>query len=75
MTKARPEKIRRRWNGVAQGLGMALMEDYVPGRSENLHDYLIPTIGDVPEIETLLIEKADPLGPYHLPPGLPPTWD
>ncbi len=50
--------------GVAQGLGMALMEDYVPGQSENLHDYLIPTIGDVPEIETILIEQADPLGPY-----------
>ena len=33
---------------------MALMEEYVPGRTENLHDYLIPTIGDVPEIECLL---------------------
>ncbi len=50
--------------GVAQGLGLALMEEYVPGRTENLHDYLIPTIGDVPEIECLLIEAADPLGPY-----------
>ncbi len=50
--------------GVAQGLGMALMEEYLPGRSENLHDYLIPTIGDVPEVETILIEEADPLGPY-----------
>ena len=50
--------------GVAQGLGMALMEEYVPGRSENLHDYLIPTIGDVPEIENILIEEADALGPY-----------
>ncbi len=28
---------------------MALMEEYLPGRNENLHDYLIPTIGDVPE--------------------------
>jgi len=34
--------------GIAQGIGMALMEEYVPGRTENLHDYLIPTIGDVP---------------------------
>ena len=34
--------------GIAQGLGMALMEEYVPGRTENLHDYLIPTIGDMP---------------------------
>ena len=50
--------------GVAQGLGLALMEEYVPGRTENLHDYLIPTVGDVPEIETILIEVADPIGPY-----------
>ena len=50
--------------GIAQGLGMALMEEYVPGRSENLHDYLIPTIGDVPPIETILIEDPEPLGPY-----------
>ncbi|HEX7199163.1 MAG TPA: molybdopterin cofactor-binding domain-containing protein, partial [Dongiaceae bacterium] len=27
--------------GIAQGLGLALMEEYVPGRTENLHDYLI----------------------------------
>jgi aldehyde oxidoreductase len=38
--------------GIAQGIGLALMEEYVPGRTENLHDYLIPTIGDVPPIET-----------------------
>jgi CO/xanthine dehydrogenase Mo-binding subunit/aerobic-type carbon monoxide dehydrogenase small subunit (CoxS/CutS family) len=50
--------------GIAQGLGLALMEEYIPGRSENLHDYLIPTIGDVPEIETILIEDAEPAGPY-----------
>jgi CO/xanthine dehydrogenase Mo-binding subunit/aerobic-type carbon monoxide dehydrogenase small subunit (CoxS/CutS family) len=50
--------------GIAQGLGLALMEDYVPGRTENLHDYLIPTIGDVPPIETILIEHPDPIGPY-----------
>ena len=36
----------------------------MPGRTENLHDYLIPTIGDVPPIETILVETADPLGPY-----------
>ena len=49
--------------GIAQGIGMALMEEYIPGRTENLHDYLIPTIGDVPEIETILVEVADPEGP------------
>ncbi len=50
--------------GIAQGIGFALMEEYLPGRSENLHDYLIPTIGDVPEIVSILIESNDPLGPY-----------
>ncbi len=50
--------------GIAQGLGMALMEEYLPGRTENLHDYLIPTIGDVPPIETLIIEEPDAHGPY-----------
>jgi CO/xanthine dehydrogenase Mo-binding subunit len=50
--------------GIAQGIGMALMEEYVPGRTENLHDYLIPTIGDVPQIETILIEVPDPEGPF-----------
>ena len=50
--------------GVAQGLGMALMEEYLPGRTENLHDYLMPTFGDVPPIETLIIEEPDAHGPY-----------
>jgi aldehyde oxidoreductase len=50
--------------GVAQGLGLALMEEYLPGRTENLHDYLIPTIGDIPPIDVKLIEEADPLGPF-----------
>ena len=50
--------------GIAQGIGMALMEEYLPGRTENLHDYLIPTIGDVPEIESILVEIPDPEGPF-----------
>jgi hypothetical protein len=50
--------------GVAQGLGLALMEEYLPGRTENLHDYLIPTFGDVPPIDVYLIEDPEPTGPY-----------
>ncbi len=49
--------------GIAQGIGLALMEHYIPGRTDNLHDYLIPTAGDVPPITTILIEMPDPLGP------------
>jgi aldehyde oxidoreductase len=50
--------------GIAQGIGLALMEEYIPGRTENLHDYLIPTIGDVPPIESILVEVPDPEGPF-----------
>ncbi|MEM8740282.1 MAG: molybdopterin cofactor-binding domain-containing protein [Pseudomonadota bacterium] len=50
--------------GIAQGLGLALMEEYVPGRTENLHDYLIPTFGDMPAIQSILIEVPDPEGPF-----------
>jgi aldehyde oxidoreductase len=49
--------------GIAQGLGLALMEEYLPGRTENLHDYLIPTFGDMPEIEIIIVEDHEPLGP------------
>ncbi len=42
---------------------MALMEEFTPGRGENLHDYLIPTIGDVPPIRSILVEYASSVGP------------
>jgi aldehyde oxidoreductase len=50
--------------GVAQGLGMALMEEFFPGKGENLHDYLIPTAGDIPPVESILIEDPSPIGPF-----------
>jgi aldehyde oxidoreductase len=52
------------YGGVAQGIGLALMERYIAGKTDNLHDYLIPTIGDVPPITTYLIEDGEPLGPF-----------
>jgi len=63
--------------GALQGLGLALMEEYLPGKTENLHDYLIPTIGDAPRMHCRLIEDPEPLGPYGAKgvgePGLIPT--
>lgn len=50
--------------GVAQGLGMALMEEFFPGKGENLHDYLIPSAGDIPPVESILIEEPSSLGPF-----------
>lgn len=50
--------------GSAQGVGLALMEEFIPGRTENLHDYLIPTVGDVPRVHSILIEDPDAHGPF-----------
>ena len=54
--------------GVAQGLGMALMEEIVTKAGEMLNasftDYIIPTIIDVPTIEAVIVERPDLEGPY-----------
>src|SRR5260370_40943322 len=50
--------------GVAQGVGMALMEEFFPGKGEKLHDYLIPSAGDIPPVESILIEDPSPIGPF-----------
>jgi len=50
--------------GSAQGIGLALMEEFIPGRTENLHDYLIPTVGDMPRVHSILIEDPDAHGPF-----------
>ncbi len=54
--------------GVAQALGWALTEELVwqNGRTLNpdLLDYKVLTSLDVPEIEVVLVETADPEGPF-----------
>ncbi len=50
--------------GTAQGIGLALMEEYIPGRTENLHDYLIPTFGDMPEMICKIVEAPTQHGPH-----------
>ncbi len=54
--------------GVVQALGYALMEDFQMQhgmvRTPHLSSYLLPTSMDVPEIIPVLLEYADPLGPF-----------
>ena len=52
--------------GIIQGLGFALFEERVLDAASgsplnaNIHDYKIPTMGDVPRIEVELLDVADP---------------
>jgi CO/xanthine dehydrogenase Mo-binding subunit len=55
--------------GVAQGIGWALNEEYIfdnDGRMENAGflDYRVPVASDLPMIDTVLIEVANPRHPF-----------
>jgi xanthine dehydrogenase YagR molybdenum-binding subunit len=53
--------------GIIQGIGYALFEERVLDRSlglvmnPNMHDYKIPTIADIPEIDAFFVAGADPV--------------
>jgi CO/xanthine dehydrogenase Mo-binding subunit len=64
--------------GIAQGLGLALMEELQTrdGKITNASftDYLIPTALDMPAVETVLVEDPEPEAPYGAKGiGEPPT--
>jgi CO/xanthine dehydrogenase Mo-binding subunit len=50
--------------GVTMGVGMALMEEYVPGKTISFVNYLIPTSKDVPEVIPIIVEDQEPSGPF-----------
>jgi aldehyde oxidoreductase len=49
---------------VMMGLGAALMEEFIPGRTTGFGDYYIPTIKSMPEIHVELVEFPSFYGPY-----------
>jgi CO/xanthine dehydrogenase Mo-binding subunit len=53
---------------VAQGLGMALLEEVVMADGMNLtagfFQYLIPTATDIPEIDVVVLESGEGMGPF-----------
>jgi CO/xanthine dehydrogenase Mo-binding subunit len=53
---------------IAQAQGWALMEDFITQdgylRTKSFADYLIPTVYDVPDIHSLIVQVPDPQGPY-----------
>ncbi|MGH9100842.1 MAG: molybdopterin cofactor-binding domain-containing protein, partial [Acidimicrobiales bacterium] len=64
--------------GIAQGIGLALMEEIVvtEGRVRNpsFTDYLLPTILDMPDVLSTLVEEPEPDAPYGAKGvGEPPT--
>jgi len=56
--------------GVMQGIGYALMEELMSedGRVTSLSfgDYKIPSMQDIPELRTILLESESGVGPYKI---------
>ena len=60
-----PENVKGQiCGGVAMGIGFALMEEFTPGQTISMKDYHIPTGADVPEIVPIIVESAEPTGPF-----------
>ena len=64
--------------GTAQGIGLALMEEIQTRdgliTNASFTDYLIPTALDMPPVQSVLIEEAEPDAPYGVKGvGEPPT--
>jgi CO/xanthine dehydrogenase Mo-binding subunit len=64
-----PRSVQGQISGaVAQGLGMALLEEVVMADGINLtagfFQYLIPTATDVPEIDVVVLESGEGMGPF-----------
>lgn len=55
--------------GAVQGLGYGLMEEVVVEEGINLTtsfaSYLIPSAGDVPDVEAIVVESGEGLGPFN----------
>jgi CO/xanthine dehydrogenase Mo-binding subunit len=54
--------------GVVQGIGMALLEEVMLQDGVNMtggfFQYLIPTAADVPDVETVILESGEGMGPF-----------
>ena len=48
---------------VIMGIGAALTEAYIPGKTTGLSDYILPMVSEIPEIEVVLVEIPSRQGP------------
>jgi xanthine dehydrogenase molybdenum-binding subunit len=78
-----PHGVENQIYGLAQTFGQALTEDLMFDTTHgftlnaDLNQYLIPTAGDFPPIDVIMVETNDPLGPFGAKgigePPLPPV--
>jgi CO/xanthine dehydrogenase Mo-binding subunit len=50
--------------GIMMGLGFALTEEFVPGKTHNFSQYRIPRMKELPELIPLIVEVPEKAGPF-----------
>jgi CO/xanthine dehydrogenase Mo-binding subunit len=45
-------------------MGYALMEEFIPGKTESMKDYHIPVCADMPDVVPIIVEDPEPTGPF-----------
>ncbi len=58
-----PNAIGQIQGAVMMGIGTALSEQYIPGASTGLTDYILPMVSAVPQMEVILVEVPSFYGP------------
>ena len=60
--------IKQMEGSVAMGIGMAVMEELVVNKGKivncSMKNYLVPTASDVPDIDRIIVEEPNELGPF-----------
>jgi len=49
---------------ILMGIGSALFEEYIPDLTTGFVDYILPMIGEMPEMETIFVEVPSLKGPF-----------
>jgi CO/xanthine dehydrogenase Mo-binding subunit len=60
-----PENVKGQiMGGVTMGVGFALKEEFKPGQTLKMAEYIIPTVLEAPFVIPIIIEDPEPTGPY-----------
>lgn len=60
-----PDGSRGQIQGAAiMGVGSALLEEYIPGKSTGFENYILPMVLSIPEMEVILVEVPSYYGPH-----------
>ena len=59
-----PEAIGQVQGAAIMGVGSALLEEFIPGKTTGFENYILPMVHAIPEMEVILVEVPSYYGPY-----------